>query len=87
MSGKSLLSPPGWVDDTNRALFTIRAAALYHNEDGSIGQLSEALGGSRSMLHMAIKKGGLTTATCIKLEEMLGRETFPREFFRPDLFA
>ena len=54
---------------------------------GNLGDLSAALGGSRSLLHMALKsKGGLNAQTCIKLEDLLGRESFPREFFRPDIF-
>lgn len=79
---------PGHIAPEQRAEFAVRLAALYHKMDGSMGDLSEALGGSRSMLHMALKsKGGLSAPTCIKLEELLGRETFPREFFRPDIFV
>lgn len=71
-----------------RAEFAVRLAALYHKMDGSMGDLSEAIGGSRSMLHMALKsKGGINAVTCIKLEELLGRDLFPREFFRPDIFV
>ena len=79
---------PGHRAPEQRAEFAVRLAALYHKMDGSMGDLSEALGGSRSMLHMALKsKGGLSAPTCIKLEELLGREMFPREFFRPDIFV
>jgi hypothetical protein len=79
---------PAWVEPEQRAEFAVRLAALYHKMDGSLGDLSEALGGSRSLLHMALKsKGGVNAQTCIKLEELLGREAFPREFFRPDIFV
>lgn len=79
---------PAWVEPEQRAEFAVRLAALYYKMDGSLGDLSEALGGSRSLLHMALKsKGGVNAQTCIKLEELLGRETFPREFFRPDIFV
>lgn len=79
---------PGWVAPEQRAEFAVRLAALYYTMGGSLGELSEALDGSRSLLHMALKsKGGLNAQTCIKLEELLGRETFPREFFRPDIFV
>lgn len=78
---------PACIAPDQRAEFVVRLAALYHKMDGSVGDLSEAIGGSRSMLHMALKsKGGLSAPTCIKLEELLGRELFPREFFRPDIF-
>ena len=79
---------PGWVAPEQRAEFALRLAALYFTMGGNLGDLSVALGGSRSLLHMALKsKGGLNAQTCIKLEELLGRETFPREFFRPDIFV
>lgn len=78
---------PAWVEPEQRAEFTVRLAALYHNMSGSLGDLSESLDGSRSLLHMALKaKDGVNAKTCIKLEELLGRENFPREFFRPDIF-
>jgi hypothetical protein len=78
---------PVWVKPEQRQAFAVRLAALYHNEKGSLGVLSEALGGSRSLLHAALGGNGITAQTCIKLEELLGREHFPREFFRPDLFT
>lgn len=78
---------PAWVEPEQRTEFVVRLAALYHSMDGSLATLSESLGGSRSMLHMALKsKGGVNAQTCIKLEEIMGRENFPREFFRPDIF-
>lgn len=79
---------PAWVEPEQRVEFALRLAALYHHKSGSLGKLSEALNGSSSMLHMALKNpGGLTAKTCIQLEELLGREVFPREFFRPDIFV
>lgn len=75
-----------WVTPEQRQEFVVRLAALYHNRTGSLGALSEAMGGSRSMLHMALKANGLNAQHCIRLEEVLGRENFPREFFRPDIF-
>ena len=80
---------PAWVEPDQRTEFAVRLAALYHNKAGSLGELSLALNGcnSRSLLHMALKSsGGLNAKTCIRLEEVLGRENFPREFFRPDIF-
>lgn len=67
-------------------MWCCRLAALYHNHKGSLGTLSEGIGGSRSMIHMALAGGGLTADHCIKLERLLGAELFPREFFRPDIF-
>jgi hypothetical protein len=71
-----------------RQEFVVRLAASYHNKTGSLGELSTALGGSKTMLHMLLKSpGGLNAMTCIKIEECLGRDLFPREFLRPDIFV
>jgi hypothetical protein len=79
---------PAWVEPEQRAEFAVRLAAFYHDKSGSLGKLSVALGGSSSMLHMQLNTTGtITVNTCIKIEELLGRETFPREFFRPDIFV
>lgn len=78
---------PAYVTPENRTEFALRLAALYLSMDGSMSELSTALGFSRSNLHVALKsKGGVNAQTCIKIEELLGRENFPREFFRPDIF-
>lgn len=77
---------PEWVGPEQRQEFVVRLAALYHNQKGSLGTLSEAMGGSRALLHMALKTNGLNADHCIKLEKVLGRDAFPREFFRPDIF-
>lgn len=80
---------PAWVEPEQRVEFAVRLAALYYCMSGSLGDLSLALDGSnsRSLLHMALRaKDGLNAKTCIRLEEVLGRENFPREFFRPDIF-
>lgn len=87
MSKPKMMRVPEWVEPDQRQSFVVRLAALYHNPKGSLGTLSEAIGGSRTLLHMALKQGGITPATCIKLEELLGRDSFPREFFRPDIFV
>lgn len=68
-------------------MFVCRLAAIYHNSTGSLGELSLAIGGSRSFLHMSLKGKGLSADTCIELEKVLGRDHFPREFFRPDIFV
>lgn len=79
---------PSWVTPEQRPEFAVRLAAFYHDKSGSLGKLSKALGGSSSMLHMQLNTTGtITVNTCIKIEELLGRETFPREFLRPDIFV
>lgn len=66
--------------------FALRVAALYHNQRGSVQVLSEALGYSKNALNQATRQKGITPETAIKLETLLGRSDFPREFFRPDIF-
>lgn len=46
-----------------------------------------ALNHSEHALYQAIFKGVISPELAIKLETVLGRERFPREFFRPDIFV
>lgn len=86
MSKPSLMRVPEWVTPDHYQRFAVRLAALYFCEDGGMGALSKALGYSSTALHMALNGKGLNADHCIKLESLLGRELFPREFFRPDIF-
>lgn len=86
MSKSKTMPVPGWVRPEEKQEFAVRLAALYFTMGGSLGDLSEAIGASRSMLHMAVKGSGISAQTCVDLEKLLGRDLFPREFFRPDLF-
>jgi len=87
MSATKMFPAPAWMEPDKRQWFAIKLAALYHNKAGSVSELSVALGGSSTMLHMAVKQSGLTPNHCIQLEHLLTRELFPREFFRPDIFV
>lgn len=86
MSSPALFPVPSWVQPEDRQRFAVALAALYHNPTGSISVLSEALGLSRATLNMALKGPGISERNCLALEALLGRDLFPREFFRPDLF-
>lgn len=86
MTQHNSLRVPDWVKPEQYQMFAVRLAAVYHNEAGSIRVLSGSIG-SESMLHMALSGKGLTAQHCIDLENKLGREFFPREFFRPDIFV
>lgn len=81
---------PSWLDKLSpkqQALyenrFKIKLAALYYSSEGSIGPLSESIGFDRRTLSTTPR---VAPETAIKLEGKLGRDLFPREFFRPDLF-
>ena len=63
--------------------FWLRLAALYHSPEGIVTILSKDLG---------LRPNSLATYTrinprlAVNLENLLGREHFPRELFIPDLF-
>lgn len=86
MSKPKMMRVPSWVTPEDYQRFALRLAALYFSKDGSMGTLSQALGYTRPALQMALNYKGLNAQHCIKLEELLGRDHFPREFFRPDIF-
>ncbi len=86
---------PAWVkarqtpESVDRATlcFYIRLAALYHNDKGSVSQLSTACGLSESTLHQVLKRGEIAPGHAVEIEKLVGRTLFPRELFRPDLFV
>lgn len=86
---------PAWVTvhqtpesvDRAKLCFLVRLAALYHNDKGSVGQLSVACGLAESTLHQALKRGEIAPGHAVEIEKIVGRPLFPRELFRPDLFT
>lgn len=86
---------PAWVSacqtaesvDRAKLCFIIRLAALFHNEKGSVGQLSIACGLAESTLHQALKRAEIAPGHAVEIERVVGRSLFPRELFRPDLFT
>lgn len=86
MSSPVQFPVPGWVQPEDRQRFAVALAALYHNPTGSISELSKALGLSHATLNMALRGPGISERNCLALEALMGRDLFPREFFRPDLF-
>ena len=94
MSVVNVVPVPDWAAskqtpeavDQARLAFLLRLAALYHNERGSLGALSIAIGLSEPALQMACKRGQVAPGHAVEIEKLLGRKLFPRELFRPDLF-
>lgn len=66
-----------------RARFMIRLAALYYSPSGQLKELATALGMHPSALSSYDE---VSPSLAIRIEELLGRERFPRETLRPDLF-
>jgi len=71
--------------DTYKLRFYLKLAGLYANKDGSIMQLSEAIGLKGAALSTAKNRGQVGPETALKLEQVLGRRLFPWEIFLPDL--
>lgn len=91
---KKLWAMPAWHDEmpeAERAAATIRhllnLAAIYATREGTATALSRALGVGDTAILQAKVRGKISGEMAVKLEALLGRELFPRELFRPDLFV
>lgn len=62
-------------------------AAIYASEVGTLSALALALQETPEAIRQARARGRVTPEIAIKIETLLGRERFPRELFRPDLFV
>ncbi len=90
----SILPLPAWISalpEADRAQqklrYLIRAAALYHTENGSVAALSYACGWGKNTLHMIHQRGQMTTDAALKIEAVVGRDVLPRELLLPEIFA
>lgn len=85
---------PAWFDnldgeDRDRAeqRFLVCMAALFADPRMTLDALANRMGHSVSSLSR-IRAGQVMSAdVAVKLETVCGREHFPREAFRPDLFT
>lgn len=66
-----------------RCRYLIRLAALHYSPEGRVNSLSERLGLSSNTLAQLTN---ISPELAVRLEDVLGREHFPRELFRPDVF-
>lgn len=69
-----------------RLRFYLNLAAAFHSENGSLSELSESCGLSRAHLHVCRQRGRISPGIAVKLEDVLGRDNFPRELFN-DIFV
>jgi hypothetical protein len=76
------------IDETERRAaetrFLLKLAALYASPGASVSTLAESCG-YHPKSFAAFQN--ISPELALKLEGVLGRELFPREFFRPDLFC
>lgn len=84
---------PSWLDsvpederDATKLRILLSLAAIYASECGTASRLAECLGAGPSAILQAKARGKISGEMAVKLEALLGRELFPRELFRPDLF-
>lgn len=68
---------------TAECRFLIRQAALYYSPTGALRNLSVALGFNANSLSSL---EAISPKTAVRLEELLGKELFPRHLFCPDIF-
>lgn len=67
-----------------RCRFLIRLCALHYSPEGRVNALSERLGLASNTLTQLTN---ISPELAVKLEDVMGREHFPRELFRPDVFT
>lgn len=65
------------------AQFRLRLAALFLTRGGKLAPLAKSCGLHEKAISALTN---VSPELAIKIEKVLGRELFPREFFRPDLF-
>jgi hypothetical protein len=85
---------PDWLaelpDDVRHRAFVrymLCMAVAYMGDKASPADLSHALGMSHNQVNLMKHRGTIAGETAVKLEGLLGRQHFPREMFRPDLFT
>jgi len=85
---------PAWHDDLpegERAAAALRhllsLAALFASREGTATALAKALGVGNTAVLQAKVRGKISGEMAVQIEALLGRDLFPRELFRPDLFV
>jgi hypothetical protein len=83
---------PGYISETTEEIarrkaetqFRLRLAALFLSKNGTLMQLAKTCGLHEKSLSALTD---ISPELAIKIEKALGRDLFPREYFRPDLFV
>lgn len=74
---------PSWCEDKDRLDFTFRLAALYHNRDGSLRKLAEAIGRSNSYFTVTAASGKISADGALEIERAIGFRLFDDTLIRP----
>lgn len=70
-----------------RTRFLLCLASAYTAERGDKTKLAQAIDAKVKTMHAANERGQVSPEMAIAIETALGRDLFPRELFRPDLFT
>ena len=84
---------PSWLADLPdvereraRVRFLLCLASIYLQDKGTPADLSTALGLNPNQVNVMKTRGIVSGEIAVAVEKLLGRDLFPRELFRPDLF-
>ncbi len=72
--------------DAAKLRLLLSLAAIYASESGTATAFAQALGVGDTAILQAKARGRISGELAVRIETLLGRELFPRELFRPDLF-
>lgn len=75
---------PTWCEEKERLDFIFRLAALYHNRDGSLRKLAEAIGRSNSYFTVTAAAGKISADGALEIERAIGYRLFDEELIRPE---
>lgn len=85
---------PRWLKDIPESereaaclRFHLNLAILYATPEMSNQAFTDAIGVSESAISHVKRRGRITGELAVAIENVTGREHFPREMFRPDLFT
>lgn len=94
MSDKFQWPMPSWLGDlpdveakVAKTRILLCLASAYCGERGNLSRLARRMNVPEQTVHSAADRGQVSPEMAIALETLLGREHFPRELFRPDLFT
>lgn len=86
---------PPWIaaieDESERQVarnqLLLGYACLYYDRKGTAATLAESLGLTANAFALFKMRGKISGDFAVELERVLGRECFPRELWRPDIFT
>ena len=72
--------------DAAHTRFLLSLACIYYSAKGKPGSLAQAIGMTANAFSICKSRGRISPHTALAIEKALGRDLFPREVFRHDLF-